>query len=153
MIVGEFGGELIVDGAWRDRDFAGLRVGVIAPGAEAARIVPRVLRSAAVVKVFQEAPALGYLQRVRLRLSVPDPWMRRQLTPDRFYGSRRATISGDYYRALKAPNCTLVTWPVYAIVPGGVRTAEGIEHGCDCVVVGETSAFALAPAHREERSA
>lgn len=164
-----FRGEVICGDAWRGRDFHGLRVAVIAPAGEAAHIVPAVARSARAVKVFQDEPAwllpalspaaprlvsaatalVGRDRRVRsgvgrlhLRLRVKDPWLRRQLTPDARFGARRPAAGGAFYRALQQPNCRLLTWPVYAIVPAGIRTAEGIEHQVDCIVLGG----------REERS-
>ena len=145
--------------AWREHDFHGERVAVIARGADAARIVPRVLRTARAVKVFQQEPdwllpavpgmglaaRLGLVRhgvgRLHLRLRVRDPWTRRLLTPEQFFGGRAVSASGAYDRALQHPNCTLVAWPVYAIVPGGVRTADGIEHRVDCIVLGSPSTF------------
>ncbi|MFF0490228.1 flavin-containing monooxygenase [Nocardia sp. NPDC003482] len=76
-----------------------------------------------------EAVALAHLRR-----QVRDPWLRRQLTPDFRAGCKRLLLSNDYYPALQAPNCRLVTWPIARIVPHGIRTAEGIEHRADCIV-------------------
>jgi len=135
------------DDDWRDHDFTGERVGVIADGVEAARIVPRVLRSAASVKVFQReptwvlpmaVPVVGTLAaRLNLRMSIKDPWTRRLLTPGQF-GRREVALSRRYYRGLRHPSCTLVAWPVYAITDHGIRTAEGIEHRVDTVVITST---------------
>lgn len=69
-----------------------------------------------------------------LRSQVRDPWLRRQLTPDFRAGCKRLLISNDYYPALQAENCKLVTWPIAEISPRGIRTAEGIEHRADCIV-------------------
>jgi cation diffusion facilitator CzcD-associated flavoprotein CzcO len=139
---------LLSEEEWRDHDFAGESVGVIADGDEAARIVPWALRSAASVKVFQREPTWvspvrvplgrGVAARLHLRLGVKDPWTRRLLRPGRF-GARDVTLSRRYYRALQRPNCTLVAWPVYAVTDHGVRTAEGIEHRVDCLVITRTA--------------
>jgi cation diffusion facilitator CzcD-associated flavoprotein CzcO len=130
---------------WRSADLAGLRVGVLLPAEDAARIVPAVAATAASVKVFQESPVwvapvsvpvagpLRRLAQLHLRLAVQDPWTRRLLTPGRF-GRRDVVVSPSYYRALQQPHCKLVTWPVYAIVDQGVRTAEGIEHRVDVLI-------------------
>lgn len=166
----DFRGEVVRGAEWRGRDFSGLRVAVIAPGRDAARIVPAVLRTARSVKVFQEEadwvlprglPAPRVVRRVaarvHLRMRVKDPWTRRLLTPDRRFGSGRLASSGAFYPALQQPHCKLIAWPVYAIVAGGVRTAEGIEHQVDCIVIADSSVFAhdTAPAapQREERTA
>lgn len=157
---GGYAGELIRGDAWRGRAFTGLAVAVIAPGREAAVIVPELVRTARAVKVFQEQPDWllplplplpGLLARpaarIGLRLAVRDPWTRRRLTPDARFNRHRPRVDGRYYAALQEPHCTLISWPVYALVPGGVRSAEGIEHRVDCIVLGETAA------HREDLGA
>lgn len=78
--------------------------------------------------------AVEALSRLNLRLQVKDPWMRRQLTPDFSAGCKRLLMTSDYYPALQADNCKLVTWPIARIAPEGVRTVEGIEHQVDCIV-------------------
>ncbi|WP_026919344.1 flavin-containing monooxygenase [Gordonia shandongensis] len=71
---------------------------------------------------------------LHLRLQVDDPWMRRQLSPDFAAGCKRLLMTSDYYPALQADNCTLVTWPIARIAPRGIRTVEGIEHRFDAIV-------------------
>ncbi|RZQ65637.1 FAD-dependent oxidoreductase [Amycolatopsis suaedae] len=157
MTAADFRGRLIEGTDWFGHDFTGQRVAVVAPGREAAQIVPEVAATALSVKVFQEEPdwvlplpvpgprAVGVLvARIFLRQQVKDPWIRRLLTPGRF-GSRRLATGPGYYGALRRPHCTLVTWPVYAFTAGGVRTAEGVEHRVDCVVLGPGSVFAGTP--------
>lgn len=167
MTTASFAGEVIRDDRWRQHDFHGQRVAVIAPGREAARIVPVVAATARAVKVFQEDPdwisptplpgrVAAVAARVHLRRAVRDPWRRRLLTPGRFH-RRPAAAGAGYYEALAQPHCVLVTWPVYAVVADGVRTAEGIEHRVDCIVVAVSSVLAddAVTTHRarEERSA
>lgn len=69
-----------------------------------------------------------------LRSQVKDTWLRRQLTPDYRLGCKRILVSNDWYSALQAPNCELVTWPIANLAPKGIRTVEGIEHQVDCIV-------------------
>ncbi|MDR3418516.1 MAG: NAD(P)/FAD-dependent oxidoreductase [Nevskia sp.] len=69
-----------------------------------------------------------------LRSQVSDPWMRRQLTPDFRIGCKRVLLSSDFYPALQRPNCELITWPIACISPGGIRTADGLEHRVDGIV-------------------
>lgn len=153
-----FAGELIRGDAWRGRAFTGLRVAVLAPGREAAAIVPEVVRTARAVKVFQEEPdwmvplplPLPALlrrpaARLHLRLAVRDPWTRRRLTPDARFNTRRPWIDGRYYAALQQDGCTLLSWPVYALVRDGVRSAEGVEHHVDCIILGASSVWSQAP--------
>jgi cation diffusion facilitator CzcD-associated flavoprotein CzcO len=146
--------KVLTEESWRDHDFTGERVGVVADGADAARIVPRLVRTAAAVKVFQRDPAWvspvrlpvarTLAARLHLRLSVRDPWTRRLLTPGRF-GGRDVVLSRHYYEAIRQPHCTLVAWPVYAVTADGVRTAEGVEHRVDTLIL-TTSARKDVPA-------
>jgi cation diffusion facilitator CzcD-associated flavoprotein CzcO len=69
-----------------------------------------------------------------LRSQVQDAWMRRQLTPDYRLGCKRILVSNDWYKALQAPNCQLVTWPIVGLSPTGIRSVEGLEHQVDCIV-------------------
>lgn len=68
------------------------------------------------------------------RREVPDPWLRRQLTPDFRAGCKRMLISNDYYRALQAEHAKLITWPIARLSERGIRTADGIEHEVDVIV-------------------
>ncbi|MGN2640864.1 flavin-containing monooxygenase [Nocardia takedensis] len=72
--------------------------------------------------------------RAQLRRQVRDPWMRRQLTPDFRAGCKRLLMTDDYYPALQAENCKLITWPIARLSEQGIRTAEGVEHRADCIV-------------------
>ncbi len=84
--------------------------------------------SSPVTRVIEE------LAKAHLRHQVKDPWMRRQLTPDFRAGCKRMLVSNDYYPALQADNCKLITWPIARMSPAGIRTAAGIEHHLDAVV-------------------
>lgn len=74
------------------------------------------------------------LSLANLRLQVKDSWLRRQLKPDFSAGCKRLLMSSDYYPALQADNCKLVTWPIARLSPRGIRTVEGIEHQFDAIV-------------------
>lgn len=157
-----FAGSLLVGTDWFARDYAGQRVAILAAGEEAASILPEVVRTASRVTVFEErpawiapvglplAPVRRVASRVYLRLAVHDAWTRRQLTPHSRFDSRRVTVNPSYYAALQNPRTRLVHWPAYAIVENGVRTADGVEHRVDVVIVGATSRFAIPDdAHQE----
>ncbi|QGG94061.1 NAD(P)/FAD-dependent oxidoreductase [Actinomarinicola tropica] len=73
----------------------------------------------------------GSHQRRRL---VPDPWMRRQLTPSR-HDHRPPLRSDGYYRALASGRAQLVSWPIARITTDGIRTCDGLEHRIDHLVV------------------
>lgn len=74
------------------------------------------------------------ISRANLRRQVKDSWLRRQLTPDFAAGCKRLLMTSDYYPALQADNCKLVTWPIARLSPRGIRTVEGIEHQFDAIV-------------------
>ncbi len=67
---------------------------------------------------------------------VPDPELRRALTPDYEIGCKRILLSSDYFPALQQPNVELVANPVTAIRPRAVVTADGREHEVDTIVWG-----------------
>jgi cation diffusion facilitator CzcD-associated flavoprotein CzcO len=69
-----------------------------------------------------------------LAKEVKDPWLRRRLTPNFRPGCKRMLVSSDYYPALQAVNCELITWPIAGISPTGVMTCEGIERTADVLV-------------------
>ena len=162
MRLDDFAGQVLYGDEWRGQDFRGRRVAVLAKGRDAARVLPAVARTASSVKVFLEdadwvlpvlprpagmllkagarLPLVGSrgrrtLARLHLRRSVRDPWMRRLLTPDDRFGEHAATSSHGFYPAIQAENCKLIRWPVYAVTEHGVRSAEGIEHRVDVIVV------------------
>lgn len=150
-----FRGELLRGSEWRGADFASKRVALIARGHDAVPILPSVVRSARAVKWFQTEPTWivpplrsiatsrwrEEIARLYLFASVRDPWKRRLLTPDRRYGAPGVVVSDSFYAALQQPHCKLVPWPVYAIVEHGVRSAEGVEHRFDCIIVPEPTAL------------
>jgi cation diffusion facilitator CzcD-associated flavoprotein CzcO len=74
--------------------------------------------------------------RDHLAASVPDPVLRAQLTPSYRFGCKRVLISNDYYPALARDNVALVTEPIAAIEPTGVRTTSGALHEVDALIYG-----------------
>lgn len=90
--------------------------------------------------VAQRNPrAIGGMQRIaerHLRRSVRDPELRRALTPDHTLGCKRILFSNDWYPALGRPNVDLVPHAVTEILPGGVRSADGVERPADTLILG-----------------
>lgn len=83
--------------------------------------------------------AIGGLQRLaerHLRRSVPDPALRRALTPDHVLGCKRMLFSRDWYRALVQPNVELVPRAVASVTAGGVVGADGVERASDTLILG-----------------
>ena len=43
-------------------------------------------------------------------------------------------MTSNYLPALQRDNCKLITWPIVKLTPGGLRTADGIEHKLDAII-------------------
>ncbi|MEV4171740.1 NAD(P)/FAD-dependent oxidoreductase [Nonomuraea sp. NPDC049709] len=71
-----------------------------------------------------------------LRAQVPDPGLRRALTPDYLIGCKRILVSSDYYPALTRDNVTLVTDGITEIRQRSLVDAAGVEHEADAIVYG-----------------
>jgi cation diffusion facilitator CzcD-associated flavoprotein CzcO len=65
---------------------------------------------------------------------VPDPELRKKLTPDYPIGCKRILFADDYYPALMRPNVTLVTEKIARITPKGIETKDGAKHEFDVIV-------------------
>lgn len=73
--------------------------------------------------------------RLSLRLQVRDPALRAALTPDDEPFCKRQVVSNTYYRAIAAPNATLVTTAIERVEPHGIRTTDGELHEADLLVL------------------
>ena len=65
-----------------------------------------------------------------------DPDMREKLTPRYRLGCKRLLISNDWYPTLARDDVELVTEPIEAIAPAGIRTRDGRDRGFDAIVFG-----------------
>ena len=155
--------KVLRDDEWRTADLGGRSVAIVASAAEVGRILPSIVGLAASVKIFQSSPdwiaptrlplpgtVRRAAARLHLRATVRDPWVRRQLTPRD--GRRRVAVRPGFYAALEDPTCKLYTWPVYAVTEHGLRSAEGVEHRVDVVILGNGVQIAGSTI-REERIA
>lgn len=79
---------------------------------------------------------LQHLAKWHLRRSVRDPALREKLLPTYTMGCKRILLSNDYLPALALPNVELVTDPIAAIEPRGVRTRDGHLREVDAIVYG-----------------
>ncbi|UPW02451.1 NAD(P)/FAD-dependent oxidoreductase [Rhodococcus pyridinivorans] len=76
-----------------------------------------------------EARALRHLH-----AQIPDPVLRRALTPSYRIGCKRIIFSDTLYPALCHPTTTLVTSPLTELAADAVRTADGRRHEIDVLV-------------------
>ncbi|MGH3584582.1 MAG: monooxygenase, partial [Mycobacterium sp.] len=73
--------------------------------------------------------------RLSLRAQIRDPHLRAELTPDYQPLCKRQVVSGSYYRAITRPNARLVSTPITEMTATGIRTADGVHHDVDVVVL------------------
>lgn len=73
--------------------------------------------------------------RAHLESSVPDPVLRASLTPDYPVGCKRILVSDEFYPTLQRDHVALVTPPIEAVTPTGVRTSDGADHPVDTLVL------------------
>ncbi len=71
-----------------------------------------------------------------LRRQIPDPVLRKKLTPHYVMGCKRILISDDFYPALAQPNVEVVTDAIREIHAHSVVTADGKEHEVDTIICG-----------------
>ncbi|HYJ00333.1 MAG TPA: NAD(P)/FAD-dependent oxidoreductase [Thermoleophilaceae bacterium] len=90
-------------------------------------------------RAMRRAGPMRHLQRVgerHLRRSVPDPELRRRLTPDYTLGCKRILFSNEYYRSLTQPNVDVIPSAVAEVRERSVVDADGIEREVDTIVFG-----------------
>jgi cation diffusion facilitator CzcD-associated flavoprotein CzcO len=84
---------------------------------------------------------------ILLRRDVPDPALRRKLTPTFPVGCKRLLFSNDWFKTLARPNVELVTDAITEVTATGVTTADGTHRPVDAIVYGTgfTATQFLAP--------
>jgi cation diffusion facilitator CzcD-associated flavoprotein CzcO len=75
------------------------------------------------------------LAKAHLRRQIPDPELRRKLTPDYDFGCKRPTFSNTYYPTFNRPNVTLETKPIERIQPDAIITADGTRTPIDTLIL------------------
>lgn len=106
----------------------------------------RLLRAA--IFWYLEARVLGFVRSTwvlravelaakrHLAAQVPDPELRRRLTPDYRLGCKRVLMADDYYPALMRPNVELITDAIREVQADGVVTADGCKRQVDAIILG-----------------
>jgi cation diffusion facilitator CzcD-associated flavoprotein CzcO len=80
--------------------------------------------------------AIELQARRHLKKQVPDPELRRKLTPDYAIGCKRVLLANDYYPALMRNDVDLVTDAIREVRPNGIVTDDGTLHECDTIIFG-----------------
>jgi cation diffusion facilitator CzcD-associated flavoprotein CzcO len=88
---------------------------------------------------FRQAQLLNrgaaLVAKAHLRRQVPDPELRRKLTPDYDFGCKRPTFSNDYYPTFNRTNVHLETTPIARIELDGIVTTDGAKTEIDTLVL------------------
>jgi cation diffusion facilitator CzcD-associated flavoprotein CzcO len=80
--------------------------------------------------------AIETLARRHLHKQVPDPWLRRQLTPDFRAGCKRILFSNNWFQALQQPNVDVLATGVREVRGNVVVGADGSEAEVDAIILG-----------------
>jgi len=84
---------------------------------------------------FPFLAARGEAEARKLLRSVEDPEVREKLTPRYRLGCKRPSFSNQYIPTFNRENVLLETTPIREVMPGGVRTEDGVEHPIDVLVL------------------
>ena len=66
---------------------------------------------------------------------VKDPVLREKLRPNYRAGCKRLIFAPDFYQNITRPNANVITDSIVCIEPEGVRTADGVLHELDVLVI------------------
>jgi cation diffusion facilitator CzcD-associated flavoprotein CzcO len=91
-------------------------------------LVPGLVYRPQIMKVVEK------LARKHIADQVPDPDLRRKVTPDYAIGCKRILPSNKWYPALGADNVQLVTDAIAEVRPNGYVTADGTLHEVDTII-------------------
>jgi cation diffusion facilitator CzcD-associated flavoprotein CzcO len=81
-------------------------------------------------------PLIRALFRRHLRRCVPDPQLRRRLTPTYPLGCKRVLISNEWYPAITRPNVEVLSTGLAEVRPHAVVGADGSEREVDVIIFG-----------------
>jgi cation diffusion facilitator CzcD-associated flavoprotein CzcO len=101
----------------------------------------RIFATAELLALAYNGSALGeaLIRRVclrALRVQVPDPDLRRRLTPDFPVGCKRILLTSRWLPALSRPNVEVVSTAIERVDAEGVVTADGQHHPLDVLIYG-----------------
>ncbi len=90
---------------------------------------------AATVGDKKKQALISHICRKNLQENVPDPELRKKLTPDYQAACKRLIFCSDFYPAMSRDNAHLITEEIVKVVPEGVVTADGTVHKLDVLVL------------------
>jgi cation diffusion facilitator CzcD-associated flavoprotein CzcO len=74
--------------------------------------------------------------RLTLRRQVPDPVLRKKLTPAYALGCKRVLLTNDWFPAVTQPNVDVVTTGIAEVRERSIVDSEGVERPVDAIVFG-----------------
>jgi cation diffusion facilitator CzcD-associated flavoprotein CzcO len=95
------------------------------------------MRELLVPGLAYEPRIMGIVERIarkHLEQQVPDPELRRRLTPDYAIGCKRILPSNTWYGAITQPNTEVVTSGVGSVRPGAVVSTAGDVRDVDAII-------------------
>lgn len=97
---------------------------------------------------YETLNKLGTKESLRhIDAQIPDPELRRKVTPNYKLGCKRVLVSDDYYPALTRPNVELVTDGVAEVGASSIVDKAGVERPVDAIIFG--TGFVAADIFRE----
>ena len=109
------------------------------PGLRLARRLAIYLLLETRLPAFSHFPSLSRLHRGQARRllarQVDNPDLRAKLTPDYAMGCKRVLMSNDFYPAVAADNCEVITTPIARLEPGAIIDTEGNRREVDSVIL------------------
>ncbi len=76
-----------------------------------------------------------WIVKLKLRREVPDPGLRRRLTPGFQLGCKRLVFSNAWYPALQAPNVDIVSSGIHEVREHSIVDGDGVEHEIDTLIL------------------
>jgi cation diffusion facilitator CzcD-associated flavoprotein CzcO len=76
-----------------------------------------------------------WIVKLKLRREVPDPDLRRRLTPGFQLGCKRLVFSNAWYPTLQAPNVDLVSAGIQEVREHSIVDGDGVEHEIDTLIL------------------
>jgi cation diffusion facilitator CzcD-associated flavoprotein CzcO len=80
-------------------------------------------------------PPFRAVARRQINKTIKDPELRRKVTPTDEVGCKRVMLTDDWYPTLTKPNVELITDPLAAVAPRGIRIRDGEERPADVIVL------------------
>jgi len=75
------------------------------------------------------------IARHQISKAISDPVLRAKVTPDDELGCKRLMLTDEWYPTLTRANVELITDPIAAITPAGIRLQDGSERPADVLVL------------------